>query len=156
MAKKGNTGRTIIAQNRKARFNYHIKETLEAGLVLWGSEVKSLRSGRANIAEAYAGEKDGELYLINSHINEYKQSNRFNHEPRRMRKLLLKRKQIDKLLGAIQQKGVTLVPLTLYFNEKGFVKLELGIAEGKKQHDKRATIKEREWQRDKARALKDY
>lgn len=156
MAKKGNTGRTIIAQNRKARFNYHIKETLEAGLVLWGSEVKSLRSGRANIAEAYAGEKDGELYLINSHINEYKQSNRFNHEPRRMRKLLFKRKQIDKLLGAIQQKGVTLVPLTLYFNEKGFVKLELGIAEGKKQHDKRATIKEREWQRDKARALKDY
>ena len=115
-----------------------------------------MRSGRANIAESYADESDGELFLINSHFNEYKQSNQFNHAPRRMRKLLLKRKQIDKLLGAIKQKGITLVPLCLYFNEKGYVKLELGIAEGKKQHDKRATIKEREWQRDKARALKDY
>lgn len=156
MSKKPASGRVIIAQNRKARFNYFIKETFEAGIVLLGSEVKSLRSGRANIAESYADEKDGELYLINSHINEYKQSNQFNHEPRRMRKLLLKRKQIDRLIGAIQQKGITLVPLTLYFNEKGYVKLELGIAEGKKQHDKRATIKEREWQRDKARVLKDY
>lgn len=122
--------------------------------MLLGSEVKALRAGQANIAEAYAGEKDGELYLINAHINEYTQSNQFNHEPRRMRKLLLRRRELNKLLAAIKQKGITLVPLSLYFNEKGRVKVEIGIAEGKKKHDKRDAIQERDWQRHKARVLK--
>jgi SsrA-binding protein len=144
----------IIAQNRKARFEYEILETLEAGIVLVGSEVKSLRLGKSNISEAFADERNGEIYLINLNIEEYKGANRFNHEPKRPRKLLLHKREQNKLLGAIQRKGVTLIPLVMYFNHKGIVKVSLGIGKGKKLYDKRATEKERDWQRDKARGLK--
>ncbi|MFN7662390.1 MAG: SsrA-binding protein SmpB [Alphaproteobacteria bacterium] len=146
----------VIAQNRKARFEYEILESLEAGIVLVGSEVKSLRMGKSNITEAFADERDGAIYLINLNIEEYKGANRFNHEPKRPRKLLLHKRQQNKLLGAIQRKGVTLIPLVMYFNHKGIVKVSLGIGKGKKLYDKRATEKERDWQRDKARGLKDY
>ncbi|MEI8320769.1 MAG: SsrA-binding protein SmpB [Alphaproteobacteria bacterium] len=147
-------GKTI-AQNRRARFDYFIEENLEAGLVLFGSEIKSIRQGKVTINEAYAGERDGAIYLLNSHISEYTGANRFNHEPTRPRKLLLHKRQQNKLLGAIKRKGITLVPLSLYFNAKGLVKLDLGIAKGKKQHDKRATEKERDWSREKAKIMKD-
>lgn len=143
-----------VAVNRKARFEYFIEEELEAGLVLTGTEVKSLRDGRANINDAYAGEKAGELWLINATINEYAGGNRFNHEPRRHRKLLLHKKQLKKLLGRLKVKGVTLVPLSLYFSSRGIAKLKLGLASGKKQHEKRDTIKEREWKREQSRLMK--
>lgn len=146
--------RKIIAQNRKARFNYAIQDTFEAGIVLCGSEVKSLRTGKSNIAESFAVENHGELFLHNSYIAEYEGANRFNHESRRPRKLLLKKRELNKLIGAIKRKGITIVPLSLYFNKKGKVKVELAIAQGKEKADKRATIKEREWQRDKARIFK--
>lgn len=146
----------VIAQNRKARFEYEILESLEAGIVLVGSEVKSLRLGKTNITEAFADEREGAIYLINLNIEEYKGANRFNHEPKRPRKLLLHKREQNKLLGAIQRKGVTLIPLVMYFNHKGIVKVSLGIGKGKKLYDKRATEKERDWQRDKARGLKDY
>lgn len=146
----------IIAQNRRARFDYFIEETLEAGIVLAGSEVKSLREGKSNINDSYASAEEGAIYLINAYISEYKGANRFNHEPRRPRKLLLRKREMGKLMGAVQKKGVSLIPISLYFNDKGRAKLELGMAKGKKQHDKRATEKEREWNRDKARILKDY
>jgi len=145
----------VAAQNRKARFNYTIEDSIETGIVLTGSEVKSLRAGRANIAEAYAAEKDGELYLINSHIPIYDQAGPQNHEPRRPRKLLLHRRQIGRLLGAIQREGMTLVPLKLYFNDRGMAKLELGLAKGKRQFEKRETEKKRDWEREKARVLRD-
>lgn len=145
-----------IAQNRRARYDFFIEDTLEAGIMLAGSEVKSLREGKSNINESYADEEDGELFLVNAHIPEYKGANRFNHQTKRPRKLLLHKKQLNKLLGALKKKGITLVPLSLYFNDRGRVKVELGIAKGKKQHDKRATEKEREWNREKARTLKDY
>ena len=145
----------VAAQNRKARYNYTIEDSLETGIVLTGSEVKSLRAGRANIAESYAAEKDGELFLINSHIPIYEQAGPQNHEPRRPRKLLLHRRQIGRLVGAIQREGMTLVPLKLYFNDRGIVKLELGVGRGKKLHDKRQTIKDRDWQRDKARLMRE-
>lgn len=144
----------LIAQNRRARFDYFIQESLEAGIVLMGSEIKSIRQGKVSINDAHAGEKDGAVYLLNSHIAEYTGANRFNHEPTRPRKLLLHKRQQSKLLGSIKKKGVTLVPLSLYFNTKGLVKVELGIAKGKKQHDKRATEKERDWNRQKAQILK--
>lgn len=144
----------VIAQNRKARFEYEILETLEAGLLLVGSEVKSLRLGRANIGDAFADEREGAIYLINLHIDEYKGANRFNHDPKRPRKLLVHKKEQNKLIGAVQRKGVTLIPLTLYFNHKGLAKVTIGVCRGKKLHDKRATEKERDWQRDKARILK--
>ncbi len=147
---------TLIAENRKARHNYFIEDTIEAGLVLTGTEVKSLRAGRANISEAYVAPNNGELELVNAHFAEYKQGNRFNHDPRRPRKLLLKRREINKLLGSVQRAGVTLVPLKLYFNERGYAKLLVGIAIGKKQHDKRQTIKERDWKREKARLMKQH
>lgn len=150
------TNYKIIAQNRKARFEYEILETVEAGIVLVGSEVKSLRLGKTNITEAFADERNGEIYLINLNIEEYKGANRFNHEPKRPRKLLLHKREQDKLLGAIQRKGVTLIPLIMYFNHKGIAKISLGIGKGKKLYDKRATEKERDWQRDKARGLKEY
>ena len=152
MAKK--LSKVLIAQNKKARFDYHITETLEAGIVLMGSEVKSLRAGGASIAESYADEENGELFLINANIPDFKMATITKHEPRRHRKLLLKRRELNKLLGAIRKKGVTLVPLRLYFNEKGMVKLEIGLATGKKKEDKRASIKDREWKRDQARILK--
>ncbi len=147
--------RKVVADNRKARFNYEIIDTLEAGLELTGTEVKSLRAGKSTIAESYATEHNGEIFLINSFVPEYLQGNRFNHEPKRPRKLLLHKREIGKLLGAIQKDGMTLVPLKLYFNDRGRAKLELAIARGKKLHDKRETEKKRDWDREKGRLLRD-
>lgn len=141
----------IVANNRKARFNYTIEEEIEAGIALLGSEVKSIRDGGVNINDGYVGEIDGELNLINININEYKGSNQFNHNPRRPRKLLLHKKQIDKLLGKIQTKGLTIVPLSMYFNSRNMVKVNIGIGKGKKLYDKRASIKARDENRSKAR-----
>ena len=145
----------VAADNRKARRNYHIDDAVEAGIALVGTEVKSLRSGQANIAEAYAEAKDGEMWLINAYIPEFSHGNRFNHEPRRPRKLLLHRREIERLSGAVQRQGMTLVPLSLYFNDRGRAKVERGLARGKKLHDKRETEKARDWQRQKARLLRD-
>jgi SsrA-binding protein len=152
---KQDTTRRIIALNRKARYNYEILETLEAGLALTGSEVKSLREGKASIGEAYAGTKRGELYLLNATIPVYAQAGRFNHEERRDRKLLLHSREIVRLIGAVQREGMTLVPLRLYFNDRGIAKLELALARGKKQHDKRETEKRRSWEREKARLMRE-
>jgi SsrA-binding protein len=154
MAKKKDDGKKIVADNRKARFHYAIEDSLEAGIVLKGSEVKSLRGGKANIQESYAGVKDGELYLVNAYIPEYTEANRMNHEPRRLRKLLIRKAELRKLAAAIQRQGMTLVPLKMYFNEKGKAKVELGVARGKKLHDKRETEKKRDWARDKARLIR--
>jgi SsrA-binding protein len=145
----------LIAENRRARFDYFLEDTVEAGLALTGTEVKSLRNGRANIAEAYADVQGREIMLINADIPPYAQANRFNHEPRRHRKLLMHRKQIDKLIGAVQREGRTLIPVKLYWNEKGMAKLELAMAKGKKLHDKREATAERDWARDKARLMRD-
>lgn len=157
MAKKAVAvaGHRLIADNRKARYNFEIKETFEAGLALQGTEVKSLRTGKSNISEAYASEDAGEIYLINAYVPEYLKANRFNHETRRPRKLLLKKREIAKLIGAIQRDGMTLVPLKLYFNNRGIAKVELGLARGKKVHDKRETEKKRDWQRQKARLIRE-
>ena len=143
----------VVADNRKARFNYFIDETFEAGLALTGTEVKSLRQGKATIAESYADARGGEIWLINSNIPEYLQANRFNHAPKRPRKLLLHRRQINKLVGAVEREGMTLVPLKLYFNEKGRAKIELALARGKKLYDKRETQKKRSWERERGRAV---
>ncbi len=145
----------VIAQNRKARHNYHIEEEFEAGVVLTGSEVKSLRTGECNITDSYAEIKDGEMYLINSYIKEYDQANRFNHTSRRVRKLLLHRKQINKMMAAVQRKGMTIVTLKIYFNDQNRCKVLLGLARGKKLHDKRAADKEKDWNRQKERLLKN-
>jgi SsrA-binding protein len=145
----------LIAENRRARYDYFIEESVEAGLSLLGSEVKSLRNGRANITESYAAIEGDEIVLVNAHFPEYGNANRFNHEPRRHRKLLLHRKQIDKLTGAVQRDGRTLIPMRLYFNDKGRVKLELALAKGKKNHDKRATEAERDWKREQGRIMRD-
>ena len=144
----------IVAQNRRARFDYEIIETLEVGIILTGSEVKSLRLGTSSINESFAGEMEGEIFLFNANIPEYLQANRFNHESKRPRKLLMRKRQMIKFLNAIQRKGMTLVPLKLFFNAKGRGKLELGLGKGKKTVDKRNTIKERDWQRDKARIMR--
>jgi SsrA-binding protein len=152
---KQDPARKLIAENRRARFDYFLEENLEAGLVLTGSEVKSLRQGRANIAESYAAVQGREIELVNAYIPEYAGANRFNHEPRRIRKILLHRRQIDKLIAAVQREGRTLIPVKLYFDEKGRAKLELALAKGKKAHDKRATEAERDWKRDQARLLRD-
>lgn len=149
------TGAKTVAENRKARYNYEISDTVEAGIMLLGSEVKSLRHGGSNIAESYAGIENNELFLINAHIAEYTRANRENHKLRRDRKLLLKRKDIDKMHARIQRDGMTVVPLKMYFNERGKVKLLLGMAKGKKNHDKRQTEKKRDWARDKARLMRD-
>lgn len=151
---KTDAGR-LIAQNRKAWHNYHIGQTFEAGLVLTGSEVKSLRAGHGNIAESYATERDGEIFLINAYIAEYKQAGPDNHQPRRARKLLLKRREINRLSGAVQRQGMTLVPLRLYFNARGRAKIEIALATGKRQYDKRQTEKKRDWDRQKARLMRD-
>ena len=143
-----------VAENRRARYDYHLDETFDAGVALVGSEVKSLRDGRASIQDAYAAEQGGENWLINSHIPEYHGANRFNHEPRRQRKLLLKHREIDKMIGALKRGGVTLVPLTIYFNERGRAKVKLALARGKKLHDKRESEKQRDWDRDKHRLLR--
>ncbi|WP_075290242.1 SsrA-binding protein SmpB [Pararhizobium arenae] len=146
----------VVAENRKARFNYEIVDTYEAGLVLSGTEVKSLREGKANIAESYASDEGGEMWLINAYLPEYLQANRFNHEPRRRRKLLLSKREINRLRGAINRDGMTLVPLKIYFNEKGRAKMELALGKGKKLHDKRESEKERDWNRQRSRLLKDH
>jgi len=155
MAKKKDDGIKLIADNRKARYSYAIEDSLEAGIVLTGSEVKSLRNGKTTIAESYAHAKDGEIFLVNAYIPEYTQASRFNHEPKRMRKLLVHKREVAKLAQATQREGMTLVPLKMYFNAKGIAKLQLGIAKGKKVHDKRDTEKQRDWARDKARLLRN-
>ncbi|MBL8781323.1 MAG: SsrA-binding protein SmpB [Alphaproteobacteria bacterium] len=144
----------IAADNRKARHNYFIEETVEAGIMLTGTEIKSLRGGKATIGESYAQSKDGEIFLINAYIPEYTEGNRFNHEPRRIRKLLLHKRQIAKLSQAIEREGMTLIPLKIIFNAKGRAKVELGLAKGKKLHDKRDTEKARDWAREKGRLMR--
>jgi SsrA-binding protein len=151
---KGLISHGIVAQNRKARFDYTIKDTVEAGLVLKGAEVKSLRHGRATLTEAWAGEREGELYLFNAYIPEYQGGVLSRFEPRAPRKLLLKRKQIVTLAGTVARDGVTLVPLQIHFNDRGRAKVLLGIGEGRKKADKRAAVATREWQRDKARLMR--
>jgi SsrA-binding protein len=146
----------LIAENRRARYDYFLEQTFEAGLALTGSEVKSLRNGRANIAESYAAVEGDQIVLVNADIPPYAQANRFNHEPRRHRKLLLHRKEIERLIGAVQREGRTLIPTKLSWNDKGMAKLELALAKGKKLHDKRETSAERDWQRDKARLMKNH
>ena len=153
-AKKKRIPGRLAAQNRKARRDYSIQETFEAGIVLLGSEVKSLRLGRASIGEAYAAEKDGELYLNNAYIPEYAASGGSRHEPRGARKLLMHRREINKLMGAINRKGMTVVPLSLYFNKRGIAKVELALAVGKRKIDKRQAVKKRDWERQKARLLR--
>lgn len=145
----------IVADNRRARFDYALDELFEAGIALTGTEVKSLRFGEGNIGDSYAEVKDGEVWLVNSHIPEFSHGNRFNHEPRRPRKLLLSGREIRKLHGAVAREGMTLVPLTIYFNSRGRAKVELALAKGKKAHDKRETIKERDWKREAARIMKE-
>ncbi len=144
----------MAAQNRKALHNYFIEERLEAGIQLTGTEVKSLRGGRSQIVESYAAVHKGDLYLVNAYIPEYLQGNRNNHEPRRQRRLLLHRRQINRLIGAIQREGYTIVPLSVYFNERGLAKVELGLAKGKKEHDKRESAAKRDWARQKQRLLR--
>ena len=153
MAKKPELGRTVVAQNRKARHNYFIEETMEAGISLTGTEVKSLRGGRSSIAESYVTEDGGEAWLVNADIPEYASGNRFNHERKRPRKLLLHKRQINVLIGAIQREGRTVVPLQVYFNERGMAKVEIALATGKQAHDKRQSIKDRDWKRQRARLL---
>ena len=145
----------LIAENRRARFDYFLEDNIEAGIQLLGTEIKALRDGRANIAESYVSPEGREVMLINADIPPYKQANRFNHEPRRPRKLLLHRKQIDRLIGAVQRDGQTIIPLKLYLNEDGKAKIEIALAKGKKLHDKRETEAARDWQRDKARLMRD-
>jgi len=147
--------RKIIAENRRARFHFEILDDFEAGLVLVGTEVKSLRIGHANIAESYASFEEGEFWLINAYIPEYAQGNRFNHEPRRKRKLLMKSRELARLFNAVAREGMTIVPLRLYFNSRGRVKIALALARGKKLHDKRETEKKRDWNREKARLLRE-
>jgi SsrA-binding protein len=145
----------LIAENRRARFDYFLDETVEAGLVLTGTEVKSLRNGRANIAESYAAVEGREIVLVNADIPPYAGGNRFNHEPRRPRKLLLHKKEVNKLIGAVQREGRTLIPTRLYWNDRGLAKLQIALAKGKKAHDKREATAERDWQRDKARLMRE-
>jgi SsrA-binding protein len=145
---------SVLADNRKAYFNYEIVETVEAGIVLTGSEVKSLRLGKLSLIESHAAPKDGEVFLLNCTITEYGGANRFNHEPKRPRKLLLKKRECAKMLGAVQKKGMTMIPLMMYFNDKGRVKLKLALARGKNLVDKRQTIKDRDWSREQHRILK--
>jgi SsrA-binding protein len=145
----------VVADNRRARYNYEIGEVFEAGLVLTGTEVKALRSGKATIAESYASAEKGELFLINANIPEYLQANRFNHEPRRPRKLLMKAREINKLAIGVEREGMSIVPLKVYFNARGMAKLQLALGKGKKLHDKRETEKKRDWNREKSRLMRD-
>lgn len=154
MADQGPKPKTI-AENRRARYDYFLEDHIEAGIQLLGTEIKALRDGRANIAESYVSPEGRDLVLINADIPPYKMANRFNHEPRRHRRLLLHRRQIDKMISAVQRDGRTIVPVRLYLNEKGMAKVEIALAKGKKNHDKREATAERDWQRDKARLLRD-
>ena len=155
MAKKAEPGRKVVAENRKARYSYSIGETFEAGVQLVGTEVKSLRQNKANIAESYVSPERGAIWLINSNIPEYLQANRFNHDPRRARKLLLHKKQMDRLAVAVQREGMTIVPLRLYFNDRGMAKVEIALAKGKQTQDKRESEKKRDWDREKGRLLRE-
>ncbi|WP_306253400.1 SsrA-binding protein SmpB [Parvularcula sp. IMCC14364] len=159
MVKTVSAGGKSVAENRKARHEYEIEDEFEAGLVLTGTEVKSLRTGKANIAESYASPEAGpagvEIWLINANIPEYRQGNRENHEPKRKRKLLLHKREANRLIGAVERKGYTIVPLRLYFNDRGMAKLKIGLGRGKALHDKRATEKSRDWNRQKQRLLRD-
>ena len=155
MAAENPENRRLIAENRRARYDYAIEDDLEAGIVLMGSEVKSLRTGQSNIAESYASVEDGELWLTNAHIARYEPAKTWGHEERRRRKLLVKRKELARLWSATQREGMTIVPLAMYFDARGRVKLKLGIAKGKKLHDKRAAEAERDWNRQKRRLLKE-
>ena len=155
MAKKEKPARRLAADNRRARFNYAIGQTFEAGIALVGTEVKSLREGRSNIQDSYAGEQGGELWLFNAYIPEYLQANRFQHETRRPRKLLLHRREVDRLAAAVQREGMTIVPLKIYFNDQGRAKVEVALAKGKQLHDKRESEKARDWNREKSRLMRD-
>jgi SsrA-binding protein len=156
MARPGPVAGRIAAQNRRARFDYFIDETLEAGIMLVGTEVKSLRAGKASINESYAGEQNGALYLVNAYIPEYQLAGQYyQHETKRPRKLLVHKREMNRMLGAIKRDGVTIVPLSVYFNDRGIAKVELGIARGKKKHDKRDAERDRDWQRDKARVMRN-
>jgi len=154
MAARNENRYRIAADNRKARFNYEIGQVFEAGIALTGTEVKSLRGGKATIGDSYAGEMGGEIYLFNAYIPEYLEANRFNHETRRPRKLLLHKREVNRLLGAVQREGMTVVPLKVYFNERGRAKVELGLATGKRKADKRAAERDRDWQRSRARLMR--
>jgi SsrA-binding protein len=155
MAQKPERRFKVVSENRRARFNYEIGETYEAGIALTGSEVKSLRTGKATIAESYADTKGGELWLINANIPEYRQAGPFNnHAPKRARRLLLHQREIDKLAAGVEREGMTIVPLKLYFNEKGRAKIEVALARGKKLHDKRQTERKRSWEREKGRLMR--
>jgi SsrA-binding protein len=154
MAAKSERRIKVVADNRRARFNYEIGEAFEAGIALTGSEVKSLRAGKATIAESSADARGGEIWLVNSNIPEYQQAGRFNHAPKRLRKLLLHQRQIDKLAGAVERDGMTIVPIKLYFNERGRAKIEIALGRGKKLHDKRETLKKRSWEREKGRLMR--
>ncbi|WP_066658703.1 MULTISPECIES: SsrA-binding protein SmpB [unclassified Sphingomonas] len=145
----------IVAENRKARFEYFLEEFFEAGIALQGTEVKSLRFGEGSIAESYAEVRDGQAWLVNANIPEFSHGNRFNHEPKRPRKLLLHERQVQKLHGAVAREGMTLIPMSIYFNSRGRAKVELALAKGKKTHDKRESIKERDWKREQGRLLRD-
>lgn len=153
--KKDTAAGKLIADNRKARHNYEFTDTLEAGLMLTGTEVKSLRNGQANIAESYATEENGEIWLINSYIPEYLEGNRNNHNPRRHRKLLLHKKEMSKLMIGVAREGMTIVPNRLYFNDRGIAKLQIALAKGRQAHDKRQVSKKRDWDREKARLMRD-
>jgi SsrA-binding protein len=154
---KGNVGIKVktVAENRRARYEFYIEDVFEAGIALAGTEVKALRQGEGSIAEAYAEVKDGQIWLVNANIPEFSHGNRFNHEPKRPRKLLLHERQIDKMGSAVARQGMTLVPLSIYFNDKGRAKVELAIGKGKKLHDKRETEKARDWKRDAARIMRE-
>lgn len=155
MAPKPERRFKVVSENRKARFNYEIGDKFEAGIALTGSEVKSLRNGKATIAESYADPKGGELWLVNANIPEYLQAGPFNnHAPKRARRLLLHRREIDKLAGAVEREGMTIVPLKLYFDERGRAKIEIALARGKKLHDKRETLKKRSWERERGRLMR--
>ncbi|MEX0853905.1 MAG: SsrA-binding protein SmpB [Bauldia sp.] len=155
MAGKKEAPGRAAAVNRRARFNYEIGQTYEAGIALTGTEVKSLREGRSSIADAFAGARGGELWLFNAYIPEYLQANRFQHETRRPRKLLLHQREIGRLIGAVEREGMTIVPLKIYFNDRGRAKVEIAVARGKKLHDKRETEKRRNWDREKARLMRE-
>ena len=153
--RKADPNNKTVAENRKARFSYEVLDTIEAGLVLTGTEVKSLRQGQANIQDSYASVEGGEIWLINSYLPEYLQANRFNHEPRRRRKLLLNKREMAKLSQSVDREGMTLVPLKIYFNDQGRAKLLLAVGRGKKLHDKRETEEQCDWSREKGRLLKE-